>query len=233
MQRTTAVLIALALLLPASARAEASGAKSPKVAFLLSLAVPGLGELYSGATKRGIGFMAAEAFTWVAYASWRSKGNDLKTDFRQFADQHWDEDSYRAWQAYNASLGHPYVETETLPVKSEDTQQYYEMIGKYAQFIFGWDDVTGGFTTDFDIMRDLSARRLDYEAQRNESNKYLKRASVVIGLAVINRVVSAIHASAHARSLQASNAVKRIWVETTPLDRYGRPGPGASLHVRF
>ena len=210
-----------------------SGAKSPGLAFLLSLAVPGLGELYSGAPRRAAGFMAVEAFTWIGYFHWRSKGNRLKADFRRFADQHWDEARYRAWQDFNASQGFPYTETETLRAKSEDAQQYYEMIGKYAQFVYGWDDVAAEFSTDLGVMRGLSQRRFSYEVQRNESNKPLKRASVVIGLAVFNRIVSAIHASMLTRSLQERAPHKRLWIDVTALDAYGRPTPAASVNVRF
>lgn len=194
--------------------------KSPKTAFFLSLLVPGLGELYSGAKWRAAGFMASEGLTWLAYFSWRGKGNDLKADFRTYADQHWSESRYRAWQAYNQSLpqSEQYYETETLPAKDGDTQQYYELIGKYPQFIYGWDDVTVPFSTDnLDLE---SPRQLDYEDQRNESNKYLKRASVITGLAVLNRIASAIHASAYVRTRSSSDA--SVWLDFTPVDWQGR-----------
>ena len=140
-----------------------SGSKSSKLAFLMSLAVPGLGELYSGATVRAVGFMAVETFTWVSYARWRSKGNDLKADFRQFADQHWIEARYRAWQTYNNGRGPAkYIATETLSTKGEDTQQYYELIGKYDQFVYGWDDAWNPAFPEPNAEVD-SALRLNYE----------------------------------------------------------------------
>lgn len=195
--------------------------KSPKTAFFLSLLVPGLGELYSGAKWRAAGFMASEGLTWLAYFSWRGKGNDLKAEFRTYADQHWSESRYRAWQAYNQSQpqSQQYYETETLPDKSGDTQQYYELIGKYPQFIYGWDDVTTPFTSNNQDIR--SPRQLDYETQRNESNKYLKRASVITGMAVLNRIASAIHASAYVRTHNASSDPS-VWLSFTPLDWQGR-----------
>ena len=215
------------------AHSAESGSKSSKLAFLMSLAVPGLGELYSGATLRAVGFMAVEAFTWVSYARWRSKGNGLKADFRRFADQHWVEARYRAWQVYNNGRGSAnYIETETLPTKGEDIQQYYELVGKYDQFVYGWDDVWNPAFPEPNAQVD-SALRLSYETQRNESNKFLKRASVVIGLAVLNRIVSAIHASAYTRTLQEQARSKRIQVHITPLDTYGRTAPTLSLSAQF
>jgi hypothetical protein len=50
---------------------------------------------------------------------------------------------------------------------------------------------------------------LSYEVDRNESNKYLKRASVILGPLFINRVFSAIDAArvAHARNLGQDEAI--------------------------
>ncbi|MDE2997508.1 MAG: hypothetical protein OXU79_00345 [Gemmatimonadota bacterium] len=203
-----------------------TGGKSPKLAFTMSLIVPGLGELYAGEPKRAAVFLGIEAFTWFNYLRWRNRGNDLKAEFRAFADRNWDENRYREWQEYNRARGSPYIETETLPCKRAgegchrvDIQQYYEMIGKYDQFVFGWRDVRDvGFRTgngDVD-----SNQRVDYEDQRNESNRFLKRASVIIGLTVVNRIASSIHAALRVRSAQLS---------ISP-----RPDlPGLAVHVRF
>ena len=187
-----------------------AGRKSPKLAFAMSLVVPGLGELYAGEPKRAAVFFGIEALTWFNYLRWRSRGNDLKAEFRAFADSNWDENRYREWQKYNQSRGSPYIETETLPCKraqdgchNVDTQQYYEMIGKYDQFVFGWRDARDvGFETgNGDV---VSGQRIDYENRRNDSNKLLKRASVIIGLTVVNRIASSIHAALRTRSLRFS-----------------------------
>ena len=77
------------------------------------------------------------------------------------------------------------------------------MIGKYNQFVFGWRDVRDvGFETgNGDV---VSGQRIDYENRRNDSNKLLKRASVIIGLTVVNRIASSIHAALRTRSLRFS-----------------------------
>ncbi|MDE2887979.1 MAG: hypothetical protein OXR72_07165 [Gemmatimonadota bacterium] len=203
-----------------------TGGKSPKLAFTMSLLVPGLGELYAGDPKRAAVFMGIEALTWFNYLRWRNKGNDLKADFRAFADRNWDENRYREWQEYNRARGSPYIETETLPCKRAldgchrvDTQQYYEMIGKYDQFVFGWRDVSDvGFQIGNGDVE--SNQRIDYENQRNESNRFLKRASVIIGLTVVNRIASSIHAALRVRSAQLS-------ISPRPDET------GFAIHVRF
>ncbi len=216
MRRITLCILTLGIL----CNTATAGEKSPKTAFFLSLLVPGLGELYSGAKWRAAGFMATETLTWTAYFSWRGKGNDLKADFRIFADQHWNPSRYEAWRVYNSGQPKPYYETEHLPTKTDDIQQYYELIGKYDQFVFGWSDVAVPFTSNVPSVN--SPLRENYETQRNESNKYLKRASVITGLAVLNRIVSAIHASAYVRTHQQSSIESPVWIDITPIDGYGR-----------
>ena len=90
---------------------------------------------------------------------------------------------------------------------SSEVQQYYELIGKYDQFVAGWDDVvqrgTGnpvGWAEVDSVENFHSERRLRYEGQRNDSNRFLKRASTVSGVILINHVISAIDAARVARA---------------------------------
>ncbi len=224
-------------------RSDESGAKSPGKAFLLSLAIPGMGEFYAGAKKRAVGFVAVEALTWISYARWRSRGGDLRTEFRAFADRLWDGSRYRAWEALNRARGSPVHETHVLPCKEDvpdpgacervDTQQYYEVIGKYDQFVYGWDD-TKDLTLDTNNDQVQSTLRLDYEDQRNESNKLLKRASVIVGLAVLNRIVSAIHASFQAaRSPYRADEAVSVQFGLMPAPWNGDLVPTVSLTTRL
>ena len=205
--------------------------KSPKKAFMMSLVIPGWGEYYSGAKYRAAGFLGAEALTWIAWASWRSKGADLRAEFRQFADQNWNEARYREWQQYNSDTGSRYIETESLPTKTEDIQQYYELVGKYAQFIYGWSDVASQ-PLGVDNQQVNSTVQQQYEMMRNESNKHLKRASVVIGLTVVNHVISAIHASAYTKQKWSTES-RRVWVGLTPFSPNGGEGITAMLSTSF
>jgi len=89
---------------------------------------------------------------------------------------------------------------------STKTQQYYEMIGKYPQFVYGWEDV--GNTEINPTIRDnedninyglriedvKSPMRVKYEDMRDDSNQKLKAGQRGIHIMLISRVVSAIHA---------------------------------------
>ena len=205
--------------------------KSSKRAFLLSALVPGLGEWYAGSKKRGLAFLGAEAALVGLWAAWKGKGKDLEEEFRAVADEHWDPLNYLAWRGSaisNSSSTH-----HALPCSSEvvdvyipamqesgsaafggcassQIQQYYELIGKYDQFVAGWDDIVRRSTgnaaapTEVDSVENFhSERRLRYEDQRDESNRFLKRASTVTGVILINHVISAIDAARVARARAA------------------------------
>ena len=231
------------LILSRCKRAEARKGKSSKRAFLLSALVPGLGEWYAGSKKRGLAFLGAEAALVGLWAAWKGKGKDLEEEFRAVADEHWDPLNYLAWRGSaisNSSSTH-----HALPCSSEvvdvyipamqesgsaafgrcassQIQQYYELIGKYDQFVAGWDDLkrvrsdgsigNAAAPTEVDSVENFhSERRLRYEDDRDESNRFLKRASTVTGVILINHVISAIDAArvARARAAGADEAALR------------------------
>ena len=93
-------------------------------------------------------------------------------------------------------------------------QQYYELLGKYDQFVSGWDDLkrvrrdgsigNAAEPADVDSVENFhSERRLRYEDDRDESNRFLKRASTISGIILINHVISAIDAARVARARAA------------------------------
>ena len=217
-------------------RTEARKGKSSKRAFLLSALVPGLGEWYAGSKKRGVAFLGAEAALWGMWAAWTGKGNDLEEEFRAVADEYWDPLNYLAWRG--STISNNSSITHALPCSSEvvevyipamqqsgnadfggcapsQVQQYYELIGKYDQYVAGWTDVVRRSTgnaaapTEVDSVENFhSERRLRYEDQRDESNRFLKRASTISGVILINHVISAIDAArvARARAVGADEA---------------------------
>ena len=155
------------------------------------------------------------------YFSWNGKGNDLEDKFRAAADTTWNPLDYLAWRgstiSRNSSITHAlpcssYVNDYLATGKfggceDAEIQQYYELIGKYDQFTSGWVDLvhveTGNDAqaTQVDSVENfLSAKRLDYEVKRDDSNRFLKRASAVTGLILVNHVISAIDAARVARS---------------------------------
>ena len=213
-------------------RTQVRKGKSSKRSFLLSALVPGLGQWYAGSKKRGLVFLGAEAALVGMWVAWKGKGNDLEQEFRAVADEHWDPLNYLAWRGSEKSKESSI--THSLPCSSEvvdvyipamqqsgsadfggcapsEIQQYYELIGKYDQYVAGWDDLRRGSSTgnaaaptEVDSVENFhSERRLRYEDQRDESNRFLKRASTISGVILINHVLSALDAARVARARAA------------------------------
>ena len=189
---------------------QKSSAISPGKAFLLSLLVPGSGQLYAG-EKRGIAFLALEAVVWPVYFSWRNKGKDIEKDFQKFADTHWEfENRYEVYRDYVKTTADPSKLSHNYEQASQ--QQKYEMIGKYDQFVFGWDDSepslrelqNQGRLQEYppDSLKNVcSSNREEYMDMRYDSNKYLKRAGWCVGALLANHILSAIDA-AHCAQLK-------------------------------
>jgi hypothetical protein len=207
------------------------GMKKPGRALIYSAFIPGTGELYVGAKKRGIAFLAVEAAAWTWYFTQHSSGQNKEDEFKDFAIDEWSEQAYIDWYGhwedwYDARRGDndpdfDKIFTHHLPSQVDD--DYYEMIGKYDQFSYGWlgdpDDYLPGdfapndsllgydFTDQFttrDICRGVDAtattNRDKYMNMRDDANKLLKRATWGISAALFNHVISAVDAALAAKS---------------------------------
>ena len=198
------------------------GMKRPGRALIYSAFIPGTGELYVGAEKRGIAFLAVEAAAWTWYFTQHSSGKDKEDEYMSFADDNWKEMVYLDWYDARKGDNDPDFErifTHHLPGQKDD--DYYEMIGKYDQFSYGWlgnpndylpgdyapNDSLLGYTFDkttYHICRGEDAvattNRDKYANMRDDANKLLKRATWGISAALFNHVISAVDAALAAKS---------------------------------
>ncbi len=193
-------------------------AKSPRRALLYSALLPGAGEFYAGAKKRAALFFGLELAAWTLWTSWNGKGNDIEDTFRATADEHWKPLDYVEWRtstiSRHSSITHSFpcstyagqAGLDLADCPSGEKQQYYELIGKYDQFISGWSDVRDSLgnavqSGEIDSVENFhSELRIAYEDRRNDSNKHLKRATNIAGLILVNHVLSAIDAARAARA---------------------------------
>ncbi len=90
-----------------------NGGKSPLLAGVLSLAIPGAGEVYTNSyLKAGI-FAAIEATSWIVAYSYNKKG-DRQTDlFQNFANAHWSASKYVNWVLENLGTLDPTGQSAT------------------------------------------------------------------------------------------------------------------------
>ncbi len=193
---------------------------------LSSLILPGSGEAMLG-YKRGYVMMAADIFAWTQVIKNDNDGDDIQQDFFNYADEHWSVD--RLVAAYDPTsedevrggLGLDYFD-DVQPVSSvddfegnlplwvseaDDHWEYYENLGKWDQFVFGWDDfvnpndtvLTGGYEptgTLADLRQPFTSHHRDiYREMRGRSDDaYSKRDNwlfVNIGLRVFSVIQTA------------------------------------------
>jgi hypothetical protein len=173
--------------------------KSVKRAFVYSLIVPGAGEFYANSKIKAVLFFGLDATLWTLYFNYHKKGKNKENEYKRFADQHWIEDDYREWlidslwitsgsdqdSFWNKEEQRFDWLSHHLPDKKD--QQYYEMIGKYDQFKFGWDDFPE---------EDLNqARRNLYLNMRRDSNNLLNKAKYSVMFSLANHILSSFDAA--------------------------------------
>ena len=202
----------LALVSSLDARAEfvaagsASGGADPSAAvgnapakvFLMSLAVPGSGQIVRG-ERRGYLYLLAELALWGSFYVLDSRGLDERDEYEQYADDEWEYDEYIEWYEENCfdceDCGY-----ECRPLAEYGTQEYFEDIGKYATYWRWWDldGDEGDIAWDEYSSDDLSFRD-DYWGMRDDSNTHLRQARYFMTAAFLNHVVSAADAFLSAR----------------------------------
>lgn len=162
---------------------------------LMSVVVPGAGEIYLGHETRAIPLVALDIVGWLGVKKYHDDGHDLRDQYYAYADAHWSEqklgDAFGVpVDDYSGSYYFPDVVDYTqLPlwVSAEaDRREYYENLGKWDQFIFGWDDFIDPrellepdpLQGDITALQDprVSLHRQEYRRLRNLSNdKFTKR----------------------------------------------------------
>lgn len=190
-------------------------AKNPKLAFLMSAVVPGSGQVYAKSYIKAAAFFGIEVAAWALNFSYKDDGKRIEDEFHAYANTHWSEEEYWKWIAHQAGLEYDPNNLEPLRewegskfshgLHREKDQQYYEMIGKYHQFSWGWDDfredndisitdeeITERYNADKSTIND---RRYFYETRRNASNDAFQKATTAATVAVVNHILSAVDAA--------------------------------------
>jgi hypothetical protein len=216
-----------------------AGYKSPKTALFLSAAVPGAGQIYEGSLLKAAGFVAVEAVGWTVWAVYSTKGKDIRTEFRSYADVHWIESDYWDWIAAQsgkersdmAALRQWEHEAFSHGLNQQKDQQYYEMIGKYDQFNAGWDDASTSYLDEGWDTSQRSKRRLYYEDRRDASNQAFKKGSMGITVVMLNHIFSAIEgafsASRHNKKLTQTS------LRFEPKNVGGQPVTALTMRIKW
>ena len=238
-----------------------SEAKSPMLNGLFSLVIPGAGQYNSERYTKAAIFIAVEA-ALITYAVINNRNGNKKTEeFQRYADAHWSAERYARWienwgvtdygpnltapMDYSKIANHDFSQireweqgphdpngfSHQLPSYGE--QQYYELIGKYNQYKFGWDEyeVDGVRAADANGIppsdhstpgnsqydKYIPQQMLDYAVERGKANDYYYAAGFAMSALVVNHIISAIDAFISTRSY---NKEISATVGVKPIDSY-------------
>lgn len=176
---------------------------------LSSLVMPGSGEAMLG-YKRGYVMMAADIFAWTQVVKYGNDGDDLKQEFFDYADEHWSlykvvgAYSGESNEGYTydpnvmendqgTPLGQAYLDITTINdvgdigdlslyvSKEADEWEYYENLGKWDQFVFGWDDFTNPYDSvasgGYDPVGTLDDLRQPFTSEHRETYRIMRGKS--------------------------------------------------------
>ena len=163
--------------------------KSPNEAFLYSLAIPGMGQLYTGA-KHGYLYTAAEIGLFVTYFILRNNAVNTRDDYRDVVRDNiifigpasfdkWDlvEDFEHATQYEN--WNHVY-----------DSEATRNRTGKWY-----WKDLDPSLKDEKDTEIEFDSKyRLEAFDLRQKANDTFQTARTMLGLVILNHIVSAVEA---------------------------------------
>ncbi len=153
---------------------------------IYSALVPGLGEYYVGHRSKARVFFAVETATWISFFSFHIYGNWKENDMVQFAAEHANahlenkNDEFKDWVGFYDdidqfnSLGR--VQDQNRPYLIDNAENHWR-----------WQT--------------LSEQSI-YRHLKNRSREAHRRRDFMVGLAVVNRIVSIIDAVRDARRSQ-------------------------------
>jgi len=219
--------------------------KSTRKAFLYSFILPGAGEFYSNSKIKAGLFLGLEALFWVGYFNYHGKGADRRDEYQAWANRHWDEKLYREsiLKYYGVDIdtldreaGKDSLESDQLKdalvlthwLPDSKDQQYFEMIGKYDQFRYGWEDYSPYDKNYMTLLRSY------YLELRRDSNRLFDRSKYALIASLANHVLSAFDAAFTVRSYnKKGERFSKIKMDVKLAELENDLVPFLTLNLRF
>jgi hypothetical protein len=192
------------------------GLKSVTKAAFLSFLLPGAGEIYAGAPTKGKIFISVEASSWAGFFGFRTYGGWLKKDYKVYA------------------ASHAKVNLAGKPDEFFDNLAFYDNRDLYNQFALLYHRGEAKPYPEDDFWNwewDSPESKSCFRDLKNRSKTAYRRALYVVGLSLVNRVVSVIDAMKAVRSYNRKKSLEiskvRFDLELTPFGH----DPKLMLHV--
>lgn len=158
--------------------------KSPGLAILYSMLLPGMGEYYAGNYSTGKYFTIADGVFWGVFAGITIYGNNKENDYRAFAQSFGGVKINEKDSEYFANIG-VYENIEDYNKQRELNRKFDEVYNVNTHF-WGWEN----------------NRRKEYRNLWTSSENAKNNVRFAVGALILNRIVSSIFA---VRSVSAYN----------------------------
>ena len=176
-------------------------------------------------------FVGIEVSGIAGYISWTNKADDITKEYENWADDHWDirrwvndsaillsdiqsrgysevndvriDGSHHITIIINGKYesSHILLENPNIDYTELRDWDFYEGIGKYDQFVAGWDDAKSNWEIIQKKIKDgedelivMTPNKQHYIELRNDSNVLYKNAKFAISALLFNHIFSALDA---------------------------------------
>jgi len=198
---------------------------------MASLVIPGFGQYLNQSPwwKTAI-FVGVEVVGIAGYVTWTNKADDITKEYENWADEHWDMNSWVNGSAIllsdiqreNPSVNdvridgshhitiivngkyessHILLDNPNIDYTELRDWDFYEGIGKYDQFVAGWDDARLNWEIVHKNIKDgedelivMTPNKQHYLDLRNDSNVLYKNAKFAASALLFNHIFSALDA---------------------------------------
>ena len=214
-RRSLILVLALSLAAIDAVPASAAGVRSPRKAALLSLLIPGTGELYAGGGKSARFFLFTEGAFWAGLFAFRALASARRSTFESYA------------------AAHSRVEPAGRPNSFLDELERFDSIyarNAWELYVSG-DQAALRPETPGEVWEwDSEASRLKFRELRGRKAWASQRAFLCIGALLVNRFASALNAARIARKTALGQPTRSLEVDvSTPPEGAMR----GRLRIRF
>jgi hypothetical protein len=202
--------------MPGEFEEKRKGMKSTTKAALLSLLLPGAGEIYGGSKTKGKIFIFSEASLWAGFFGFRTYGAWLKKDYKVYA------------------ASHAKVNLEEKSDNFFDELAFYDSRDQYNQFgpLYHRGEKQPYPEDDFwNWEWDSRESRYYYRDLKNRSKSASRKALYLVGLSMVNRIVSVVDAM---KTVRTYNRKKSLEFSQIKLDLKANPfghNPAVMLYI--
>ncbi len=195
---------------------EETGYKSTNLGFLLSFLLPGSGQAYAQSKGRSTIFLGVEAAVWAGFFGLRGYGGWLQDDYKLYAAEHAGIDPEGKDDEFFRSLA------------------FYDSREEYNRYkLWGDREDAKPYGEDYYWEWENPQAKKRYKSIRDRSETAYQRAIYMLGLALLNRVVSSIDAVKQVRNYNKGKRFNFSKVKMEFHPSIGRKNIHLAVKVRF